>query len=79
MKNVVAFIAMCCAVSVSPTAYAAGDMGNMNMASGAQQSADVNADANKSMSSHGEVKKVDTAAANSPSSTVPWRTLAWKP
>ena len=61
MKNVVAFIAMCCAVSVSAAAYAAGDMGNMNMASGAQQSADVNADANKSMS-HGEVKKVDTAA-----------------
>ena len=59
MRNVVAFIAMCCAVSVSAAAYAAGDMGSMNMASGAQQSADVNA--NKSMS-HGEVKKVDTAA-----------------
>jgi Cu/Ag efflux protein CusF len=57
MKNVVAFIAMCCAVSISATAYAAGDMANMNMASGAQQSAD----AKKSMS-HGEVKKVDTAA-----------------
>ncbi|MFM0033959.1 copper-binding protein [Paraburkholderia strydomiana] len=57
MKNLMASIAVCCAVSVSATAYAAGDMGNMKMGSGAQQGADA-----KTSMSHGEVKKVDTAA-----------------
>lgn len=57
MKKTIASMALCFAAAVSATAYAAGDMSNMNMASGTQQ----NADAKNSMS-HGEVKKVDNAA-----------------
>ncbi|BCZ81723.1 hypothetical protein PTKU64_53980 [Paraburkholderia terrae] len=57
MKNAIVSIVMGCAVAVSATAYAAGDMGNMNVASGAQQGTDA-----KNSMSHGEVKKVDTAA-----------------
>ncbi|MCC8392364.1 copper-binding protein [Paraburkholderia sp. MMS20-SJTR3] len=57
MKNAIASIVMGCAVALSATAYAAGDTSNTDMASSAQQGAD----ANNSMS-HGEVKKVDTAA-----------------
>ncbi|MCC8405615.1 copper-binding protein [Paraburkholderia sp. MMS20-SJTN17] len=57
MKNIVISIVMGCAVAVSATAFAAGDTGNMNMAGGAQQGADA-----KNTMSHGEVKKVDTAA-----------------
>jgi Cu/Ag efflux protein CusF len=57
MKKAIASIAMGCALAVSVTAYAAGDMSNMNMAGSAQSGAD----ARNSMS-HGEVKKVDTAA-----------------
>jgi Cu/Ag efflux protein CusF len=57
MKKAIASIAMGCALAASVTAYAAGDMSNMNMAGSAQSGAD----ARNSMS-HGEVKKVDTAA-----------------
>ncbi|WP_175939182.1 copper-binding protein [Caballeronia sp. BCC1704] len=57
MKKAIALMALGFAASLSATAYAAGDMSNMNMASGTQQ----NADAKNSMS-HGEVKKVDNAA-----------------
>ncbi|MDR5855752.1 copper-binding protein [Caballeronia sp. LZ062] len=57
MKKAIAAMTLGFAASLSATAYAAGDMSNMNMASGAQK----NADAKNSMS-HGEVKKVDNAA-----------------
>ncbi|WP_250441782.1 copper-binding protein [Caballeronia sp. AZ1_KS37] len=57
MKNVIVSIVMGCAVAISGTAYAAGDTANTKMASGAQASADA-----KNGMSHGEVKKVDTAA-----------------
>ncbi|BAO90704.1 copper-binding protein [Caballeronia cordobensis] len=57
MKNAIVSIVMSCAAAISGTAYAAGDTANTNMASGAQ----VGADSKNSMS-HGEVKKVDTAA-----------------
>jgi Cu/Ag efflux protein CusF len=57
MKNAIVSIVMGCAVAVSATAYAADDTANTNMASGAQPGADA-----KNNMSHGEVKKVDTAA-----------------
>ncbi|MEM5296197.1 copper-binding protein [Burkholderia sp. JPY481] len=57
MKKAIASILLGCAVAASATAFAAGDAGNMNMASGAQQVAE----ATNAMS-HGEVKKVDTSA-----------------
>lgn len=57
MKKAIALILMGCAVAVSATAYAAGDTADINMASGAQPGAEA-----KSSMSHGEVKKVDTAA-----------------
>ena len=53
MKNAIVSIVMGCAVAISGTAYAAGT----NMAGGAQASTDA-----KNSMSHGEVKKVDTAA-----------------
>ncbi|MDQ7977305.1 copper-binding protein [Paraburkholderia sp. SARCC-3016] len=56
MKNVFASIVMGCVVATSTAAYAAGDMGDMNMDSGAQHGNGQNS------MSHGEVKKVDTAA-----------------
>ncbi|MPW18951.1 RND transporter [Paraburkholderia sp. CNPSo 3157] len=55
MKKAIVSILMGCAVVISATAYAAGDTGNM--ASGEQQGADA-----KDSMSHGEVKKVDSAA-----------------
>jgi Cu/Ag efflux protein CusF len=57
MKKAIASIVMGCAVAVSANAYAAGDTGNADTASDAQQGADA-----KNGMSHGEVKKVDTAA-----------------
>ncbi|MDR5880524.1 copper-binding protein [Caballeronia sp. LZ032] len=57
MRNAIASIVFGCATALSGAAYAAGDMSNMNMASGAQQSSDA-----KNGMSHGEVKKVDNAA-----------------
>ncbi|MBP0592200.1 copper-binding protein [Paraburkholderia sp. LEh10] len=57
MKNAIVSIVMGCAVAFSASTYAAGDMGNMNMASGAQQGTSA-----KSSMSHGEVKKVDATA-----------------
>ncbi|CAN7285833.1 copper-binding protein [Paraburkholderia sp. 22099] len=58
MKNVLASIALGCALAVSASAYAAGDMGNMDMGgSAAKQGGDA-----KAGMSHGEVKKVDTSA-----------------
>ncbi|AQH05135.1 RND transporter (plasmid) [Burkholderia sp. KK1] len=57
MKSAIVLIVMGCAVAISGTAYAAGDTANTNMASGAQSGANA-----KNSMSHGEVKKVDTAA-----------------
>ncbi|WP_244808401.1 MULTISPECIES: copper-binding protein [Caballeronia] len=57
MKNAIVSIVMGCAVAISGTAHAAGDTAGTNMASGAQAGGDA-----KNSMSHGEVKKVDTAA-----------------
>ncbi|SMF99591.1 copper-binding protein [Burkholderia singularis] len=57
MKKALFSIAMGCALAFSASTYAAGDMSNMNMSGDAKQSAD----APGSMS-HGEIKKIDTAA-----------------
>ncbi|AET90368.1 hypothetical protein BYI23_A025300 [Burkholderia sp. YI23] len=58
MKNAIASMVFGCAAALSASAYAAGDTSNMNMTSGAQQSGDA-----KNSMSHGEVKKIDNAAA----------------
>jgi Cu/Ag efflux protein CusF len=58
MKNVFATVAVSVALAISGSAYAAGDMGNMDMSGGSAKQV---GDAKNSMS-HGEVKKVDTAA-----------------
>ena len=57
MNKAMASIVMGCALAASVTTYAAGDTGNMNMAGSAQSGADA-----RNNMSHGEVKKVDTAA-----------------
>jgi Cu/Ag efflux protein CusF len=58
MKNILVSIALGLALATSASAFAAGDMGNMDMSgSSAQQGGHANAGM-----SHGEVRKVDTAA-----------------
>ncbi|CAN7271474.1 copper-binding protein [Trinickia sp. LjRoot230] len=57
MKKALFSIAMGCVMAFSASTYAAGDMSNMDMSGGAKQSAD----ATNSLS-HGEIKKIDTAA-----------------
>ena len=57
MNKALVTFAMGCALAVSGASYAADDMQNMDMSAGAKQGAA----ANDSMS-HGEIKKVDTAA-----------------
>lgn len=58
MKNIFVSIAIGCALAISASAYAAGEMGNMDMGgSGAKQASEA-----KSGMSHGEIKKVDAAA-----------------
>ncbi|MGF7000548.1 Cu/Ag efflux protein CusF [Paraburkholderia sp. GAS32] len=58
MKNVFVSIAIGCALAISASAYAAGEMGNMDMGgSGAKQAGEA-----KGGMSHGEIKKVDAAA-----------------
>jgi Cu/Ag efflux protein CusF len=57
MKNVFALIAVSCALAISASAYAAGDMGNMDMSSSSAKPAGENA-----AMSHGEIRKVDAAA-----------------
>ncbi|HEX7906942.1 MAG TPA: copper-binding protein [Paraburkholderia sp.] len=58
MKNVFASIVMGCVMAISASAYAAGEMGNMDMGgSSARQAGEA-----KAGMSHGEIKKVDTAA-----------------
>lgn len=57
MKKAVVSIALGFTLTISCAAYAAGEMGNMDMSGGAKQGAD----AHSSMS-HGEIKRVDMAA-----------------
>ncbi|HDR9085024.1 TPA: copper-binding protein [Burkholderia vietnamiensis] len=57
MKTAFVSIAMGCALTLAAATYAASDMGNMSMGSGAMQSADM-----KDSMSHGEIRKVDLAA-----------------
>ena len=57
LNKALASLAMGCAMAFSATSHAAGDMSHADTSSAAQQSAD----AENSMS-HGEIKKVDTAA-----------------
>ena len=56
MKNVFASIAVGCALAISASVYAAGEMGNMDMSSSARPAGE------KAGMSHGEIKKVDAAA-----------------
>ncbi|CAB3803511.1 hypothetical protein LMG28614_05837 [Paraburkholderia ultramafica] len=58
MKKALALILTGCVLTVSATAYAAGDMGNMDMSGSSSKQG---AQAQASMS-HGEVRKVDAAA-----------------
>ncbi|AOK25428.1 copper-binding protein [Burkholderia ubonensis] len=57
MKKALVSIAMGCALAFSAASHAAGEMGNMDMSGGAKQGAEA-----ASGMSHGEVRKVDTAA-----------------
>ncbi|KWE47676.1 RND transporter [Burkholderia ubonensis] len=57
MKKALVSIAMGCALAFSAASHAAGEMGNMDMSGGAKQSAEA-----ASGMSHGEIRKVDTAA-----------------
>ncbi|KVU54080.1 RND transporter [Burkholderia ubonensis] len=57
MKKALVSIAMGCAFAFSAASHAAGEMGNMDMSGGAKQGAEA-----ASGMSHGEIRKVDTAA-----------------
>jgi Cu/Ag efflux protein CusF len=57
MKNVLASIAVGCALALSGAAHAAGDMGNMDMSSSSAKP-----DGENATMSHGEIRKVDAAA-----------------
>ncbi|KWB82703.1 copper-binding protein [Burkholderia ubonensis] len=57
MKKAIVSIAMGCALAFSAASHAAGEMGNMDMSGGAKQGAEA-----ASGMSHGEIRKVDTAA-----------------
>ncbi|HDR9037939.1 TPA: copper-binding protein [Burkholderia contaminans] len=57
MKKALVSIVMGCALAFSAASHAAGDMSNMDMSGAAMQGAGV-----KNSMSHGEIKKVDTAA-----------------
>jgi Cu/Ag efflux protein CusF len=57
MKDVFASIAVICALAMSGAAFAAGEMGSMNMSgNGARPAGDATG------MSHGEIRKVDAAA-----------------
>ena len=58
MKKGLISIATGCTLAFSAASYAAGDMAGMDMSGGAKQEA-----AAKRSMSHGEIRKVDTAAA----------------
>ncbi|KVK98569.1 copper-binding protein [Burkholderia ubonensis] len=57
MKKALVSIAMGCALAFSAASHAAGEMGNMDMSGGAKQGVEA-----ASGMSHGEIRKVDTAA-----------------
>ncbi|KWC21360.1 RND transporter [Burkholderia ubonensis] len=57
MKKALVSIAMGCALAFSAASHAAGEMGSMDMSGGAKQGAEA-----ASGMSHGEIRKVDTAA-----------------
>ncbi|KVL40322.1 copper-binding protein [Burkholderia sp. MSMB1835] len=57
MKKGLVLMATGCALAFSAASYAAGDMAGMDMSDGAKQGA-----AAASRMSHGEIRKVDTAA-----------------
>jgi Cu/Ag efflux protein CusF len=57
MKNIFVSIAVGLALATSASAFAAGDMSNMDMSASSPQKAGTNA----SNMSHGEVKKVDAS------------------
>jgi Cu/Ag efflux protein CusF len=57
VKKALVSIAMGCTLAFSSASYAAGDMSDIDMSGSAKQSAD----ADNGMS-HGEIRKVDTAA-----------------
>ncbi|AJX13578.1 copper-binding protein [Burkholderia ubonensis] len=57
MKKALVSIAMGCTLAFSAASHAAGEMGNMDMSGGAKQGAEA-----ASGMSHGEIRKVDTAA-----------------
>ncbi|KWK95032.1 RND transporter [Burkholderia ubonensis] len=57
MKKALVSIAMGCALAFSAASHAAGEMGNMDMSGGAKQGAEA-----ANGMSHGEIRKVDTAA-----------------
>ncbi|MDR0246642.1 MAG: copper-binding protein [Burkholderia sp.] len=57
MKKGLVLMAMGCALAFSAASYAAGDMAGMDMSGGAKQGADA-----AQRMSHGEIRKVDTAA-----------------
>ncbi len=57
MKQVFLSIAVGCALTISATAYAASDMGNKDISGSSAKPA-----GEKAGVSHGEIKKVDTAA-----------------
>ncbi|MBZ5795320.1 copper-binding protein [Burkholderia contaminans] len=57
MKKGLVLMATGCALAFSAATYAAGDMAGMDMSGGAKQGADA-----AQRMSHGEIRKVDTAA-----------------
>ncbi|KVN76155.1 copper-binding protein [Burkholderia ubonensis] len=57
MKKALVSIAMGCALAFSAASHAAGEMGNMDMSGGAKPGVEA-----ASGMSHGEIRKVDTAA-----------------
>ncbi|WP_175997679.1 copper-binding protein [Burkholderia stabilis] len=59
MKKGLVSMATGCALAFSAATYAAGDMAGMDMSGGAKQGASASA---ASGMSHGEIRKVDTAA-----------------
>lgn len=62
MKRILASIAVSCAVSMSTTVWAAGDMAGMDMSGGAAHGAAHGADEAPDAMSHGQIKKIDSAA-----------------
>ena len=62
MKKTLALIAMGCALAFSAASYAAGDMSDMRDMKSMDMSGDAKPSAAANDMSHGEIKKIDTAA-----------------